>query len=153
MQRNWIEQKCSRGNCTPNLLACFVLELLTLLSKGKLKRKITRCNLLCSLEINSHQGNAEAYALVNDLYPNLHQVKAERIKINLHLIFMKDEGKALKIDHHLKGNNAVFQILRGGGALVFQAGYHPRKRTFKTHPWQVFCLFVCLFCFVFQVWK
>ena len=24
---------------------------------------------------------------------------------------------------------------RGGGEpLVFQAGYHPRKRTFKTHP-------------------
>ena len=21
-----------------------------------------------------------------------------------------------------------------GGALVFQAGYRPRKRTFKTHP-------------------
>ena len=26
----------------------------------------------------------------------------------------------------------------GGGALVFQAGYHPRKRTFKTHPKHVF---------------
>ena len=24
------------------------------------------------------------------------------------------------------------------GALVFQTGYHPRKRTFKTHPKQVF---------------
>ena len=24
---------------------------------------------------------------------------------------------------------------RGGGPLVFQAGYHPRKRTFKTHPY------------------
>ena len=22
----------------------------------------------------------------------------------------------------------------GGGALVFQVGYDPRKRTFKTHP-------------------
>ena len=26
----------------------------------------------------------------------------------------------------------------GGAALVFQAGYHPRKRTFKTHPKHVF---------------
>ena len=25
-----------------------------------------------------------------------------------------------------------------GGALVFQTGYHPRKRTFKTHPKHVF---------------
>ena len=25
-----------------------------------------------------------------------------------------------------------------GGALVFQAGYHPRKRTFKTHSEQEF---------------
>ena len=25
-----------------------------------------------------------------------------------------------------------------GGALVFQAGYHPRKRTFKTHPQHIF---------------
>ena len=25
-----------------------------------------------------------------------------------------------------------------GGTLVFQAGYHPHKRTFKTHPKQVF---------------
>ena len=25
-----------------------------------------------------------------------------------------------------------------GGALAFQAGYHPRKRTFKTHPKHVF---------------
>ena len=26
----------------------------------------------------------------------------------------------------------------GGGTLVFQVGYHPRKRTFKTHLKQVF---------------
>ena len=26
----------------------------------------------------------------------------------------------------------------GGGALVFQAGYHPHKRTFKTHPNHIF---------------
>ena len=26
----------------------------------------------------------------------------------------------------------------GGKALVFQTGYHPRKRTFKTHPKRVF---------------
>ena len=26
----------------------------------------------------------------------------------------------------------------GGGALVFQAGYHPLKRTFKTHPNHIF---------------
>ena len=26
----------------------------------------------------------------------------------------------------------------GGGAFVFQTGYHPRKRTFKTHPKYVF---------------
>ena len=26
----------------------------------------------------------------------------------------------------------------GGGPLVFQAGYHPRKRTFKTYPKHVF---------------
>ena len=25
-----------------------------------------------------------------------------------------------------------------GGPLVFQAGYHPRKRTFKTHPNRIF---------------
>ena len=25
-----------------------------------------------------------------------------------------------------------------GGPLVFQTGYHPRKRTFKTHPKHVF---------------
>ena len=25
-----------------------------------------------------------------------------------------------------------------GGPLVFQAGYHPRKRTFKAHPKHVF---------------
>ena len=27
---------------------------------------------------------------------------------------------------------------RPGGPLVFQVGYHPRKRTFKTHPKHVF---------------
>ena len=26
-----------------------------------------------------------------------------------------------------------------GEPLVFQAGYHPRKRIFKTHPKHVFC--------------
>ena len=26
----------------------------------------------------------------------------------------------------------------GGGALVFQGGYHPRKTTFKQHPKHVF---------------
>ena len=26
----------------------------------------------------------------------------------------------------------------GGGGLVFQAGYHPHKRTFKTHPKHIF---------------
>ena len=26
-----------------------------------------------------------------------------------------------------------------GGPLVFQVGYHPRKRTFKTHPKHTFC--------------
>ena len=44
--------------------------------------------------------------------------------------------------------------LAGGGALVFQAGYHPRKRTFKTHPKHIFfrykirsqiCIFACVF--------
>ena len=32
-----------------------------------------------------------------------------------------------------------FNALKGpGGPLVFQAGYHPCKRTFKTHPKHVF---------------
>ena len=30
------------------------------------------------------------------------------------------------------------QMRPGGDALVFQAGYHPRKRTFKTHPKHIF---------------
>ena len=36
--------------------------------------------------------------------------------------------------------NGVAQspTIGGGGALVFQAGYHPRKRTFKTHPKHIF---------------
>ena len=29
----------------------------------------------------------------------------------------------------------VMAVSPGGGPLVFQAGYHPRKRTFKTHPY------------------
>ena len=29
-------------------------------------------------------------------------------------------------------------LASGGGGLVFQVGYHPRKRTFKTHPKHVF---------------
>ena len=29
-------------------------------------------------------------------------------------------------------------VSRGGGALVFQVGYHPRKRTFKAHPKHIF---------------
>ena len=29
-------------------------------------------------------------------------------------------------------------ISPGGGALVFQSGYHPRKRTFKAHPKHIF---------------
>ena len=28
----------------------------------------------------------------------------------------------------------IYRESTGGGALVFQAGYHPLKRTFKTHP-------------------
>ena len=28
-----------------------------------------------------------------------------------------------------------------GGPLVFQVGYHPRKRTFKTHPKHVFFMY------------
>ena len=34
-------------------------------------------------------------------------------------------------------NHAVM-LNRGGGGFVFHAGYHPRKRTFKTHPKHVF---------------
>ena len=33
---------------------------------------------------------------------------------------------------------AAPKVHAGGRALVFQAGYHPRKRTFKTHPKHVF---------------
>ena len=33
---------------------------------------------------------------------------------------------------------SLCDILYRGGALVFQAGYHPRKRIFKTHPKHVF---------------
>ena len=29
-------------------------------------------------------------------------------------------------------------VMIPGGPLVFQTGYHPRKRTFKTHPKHVF---------------
>ena len=40
----------------------------------------------------------------------------------------------------------------GGGALVFQVGYHPRKKNFWTHPKHIFsrhqnriCIFACFF--------
>ena len=36
---------------------------------------------------------------------------------------------------------ATQQFPGGGGALVFQAGYHPRKRTFRTHPKHVFFMY------------
>ena len=34
--------------------------------------------------------------------------------------------------------NWKWQGARGGGGLVFQAGYHPRKSVFKIHPKHVF---------------
>ena len=37
-----------------------------------------------------------------------------------------------------RSNHEMREKPGGGGALVFQAGYHPRKRTFKTHPKYVF---------------
>ena len=33
---------------------------------------------------------------------------------------------------------SFFLLLMHGGALVFQAGYHPCKRTFKTYPKHIF---------------
>ena len=38
----------------------------------------------------------------------------------------------------IKAKSKIIVIPRGGGPLVFQTGYHPRKRTFKTHPKHVF---------------
>ena len=32
----------------------------------------------------------------------------------------------------------LIQQVSGGGGLICQAGYHPRKRTFKTHPKHMF---------------
>ena len=32
----------------------------------------------------------------------------------------------------------IQRVSGGGGGLVCQAGYHPRKRTFKTHPKHIF---------------
>ena len=51
-----------------------------------------------------------------------------------------------KQHQNFKGNSISYVLLYlilpgyswGGGELVFQAGYHPRKRTFKTHPKHVF---------------
>ena len=44
------------------------------------------------------------------------------------------------VKFHDKSNNCVAKmyIIPGGGGFVFQAGYHPHKRTFKTHPKHVF---------------
>ena len=47
-------------------------------------------------------------------------------------------SKELKNGIEILGGQVVFP---GGGALVFQAGYHPRKRTFKTHPKHVFFMY------------
>ena len=34
--------------------------------------------------------------------------------------------------------DSLYLCVLPGGPLVFQVGYHPRKRTFKTHPKHVF---------------
>ena len=44
--------------------------------------------------------------------------------------------KLTQSEHVLHLNGTCFSP--GGGSLVFQAGYHPRKRTFKTHPKHLF---------------
>ena len=46
--------------------------------------------------------------------------------------------------YYAQNNSPTYEMLANeiltlpGGALVFQAGYHPHKRTFKTHPEHVF---------------
>ena len=59
----------------------------------------------------------------------------------------RDEGKEGHAHGHspptpppkkIKLNNFTAAFEPGGGALEFQARYHSRKRTFKTHPKHVF---------------
>ena len=50
----------------------------------------------------------------------------------MHILFFKKGVDNFEIEHK------TCKFFPRGGALVSHAGYHPRKRTFKTHPKHVF---------------
>ena len=58
------------------------------------------------------------------------------IKIELGLLRLQTWTKSCIVCFYLYFSNQ--ENLTPGGPLVFQVGYHPRKRTFRTHPKHVF---------------
>ena len=67
----------------------------------------------------------------------------------MNMYFVKDDRKLILIHENIHIFNIFFLSwnlgghyslppMPGGGALVFQAGYHPPKRIFKTHPKHIF---------------